>query len=88
MLAKNLLVKLPNNAPGVGGASQYPLAVHKSSDPSVPSPSTKLDVTNSLKNLKPLLYKCEENDHNKDAVHTFLQKWSDLHALHSTPNEQ
>ena len=40
-----------------------------------------------MKNLKPPTFKGEEKDRNKDAVHTFFQKWSDLHALCLTPEE-
>ena len=38
-----------------------------------------------LKNMKPPVFKGEERDCNKDAVHTFLHKWADLHLLCRTP---
>ena len=37
-----------------------------------------------LKNMKPPVFKGEECDRNKDAVHTFLHKWMDLHRLRCT----
>ena len=41
---------------------------------------------NMMKNMKPPVFKEKDQDHNKDAIQTFLQKWSDLHALHQTPD--
>ncbi|MCO5575776.1 hypothetical protein L7F22_029581 [Adiantum nelumboides] len=54
-------------------------------DPVV-SPLTSPDVPNMLKNMKPPAFKGEERECSKDAVNTFLYKWSDLHALHRTPD--
>ena len=85
-LVKNLVVHPASVAPGVGEASRPPLAVQVGGDPGISF--TTPEVSNSLKNLKPPSYKGEEKDRNKDAVHTFLQKWSDLHALRRTPDEQ
>ena len=87
-LVKNLLVNPASVAPGVGEASRPPPTVHVGGDPGVSFTSTMPEVSNSLKNLKPPSYKGEEKDRNKDAMHIFLQKWSDLHALRSTPDEQ
>ena len=59
--------------------------------PIVPTPPvdlTELFATPKpamLKNMKPLVFKGEECDCNKDAIHTFLHKWADLHRLHRTP---
>ena len=39
-----------------------------------------------MKNMKPTVFKGEDQDRNKDVVQTFLQKWSDLHALRQTPD--
>ena len=38
-----------------------------------------------LKNMKPPVFKGEERDQNKDAVHNFLHKWANLHRLRHTP---
>ncbi|MCO5609563.1 hypothetical protein L7F22_063792 [Adiantum nelumboides] len=54
-------------------------------DPVVP-PLTSPDVPNMLKNMKPPAFKGEERERSKDAVNTFLHKWSDLHALRRTPD--
>ncbi|MCO5591548.1 hypothetical protein L7F22_045534 [Adiantum nelumboides] len=54
-------------------------------DPIVP-PLTSPDVPNMLKNMKPPAFKGEERERSKDAVNTFLHKWSDFHALRRTPN--
>lgn len=43
------------------------------------------DGRHMMKNLKPPVFKGEDRDRNKDAVQTFLQKWSDLHVLRHTP---
>ena len=37
-----------------------------------------------LKNVQIPEYKGTEKDRNKDAVHTFLQKWADIHQLRAT----
>ena len=37
-----------------------------------------------MKNMKPPVFKGEDQDCNKDVVQTFLQKQSDLHVLHQT----
>ena len=37
-----------------------------------------------LRNMKPPVFKGEERDRTKDAVHTFLHKWTDLHRLQRT----
>ena len=37
-----------------------------------------------VKNMKPPVFKREELDCNKDAIHTFLHKWADLHILSHT----
>ena len=39
------------------------------------------EISNSLKNLKPPTFQGKEKDQNKDFVHTFIQKWMDLHVL-------
>ena len=39
-----------------------------------------------LKNMKPPAFKGEERERSKDAVNTFLHKWSNLHALRRTPD--
>ena len=49
-------------------------------DPAImPHPSP--EAHNMLKNMKPPAFKGEERERSKDAVNTFLHKWSDLHAL-------
>ena len=40
-----------------------------------------------FKSMKPPLFYGEEQDHNKDVMNTFLQKWRDLHQLRHTPKE-
>ena len=50
--------------------------------PSAPSATPEAAM---LKNMKPPVFKGEERDRNKDAVHTFLHKWADLHRLRRTP---
>ena len=57
-------------------------------NPPITSPVTTMEISNSLKNLKPLMFQGEEKDQNKDSVHTFIQKWTDLHVLRQTSDEQ
>ena len=54
--------------------------MHVGGDQIIPSNSTMPNVSNNLKNLKPPSYKGEDKDRNRDAVHTFLQKWIDMYA--------
>ena len=49
---------------------------------------TMPEISNSFKNLKPPTFRGEEKDWNKDSVHTFIQKWTDLHVLRRTSDEQ
>ena len=37
-----------------------------------------------LKNMKPHVFKGEERERNKNAIHTILHKWMDLHCLRHT----
>ena len=39
-----------------------------------------------LKNMKPPSFKGEEKEKIKDAINTFLHKWSDLHDIRRTPD--
>lgn len=50
------------------------------------TPPISQDVINMLKKMKPLVYRGEERDRNKDAIYTFLLKWTDLHDLQHTPD--
>ena len=57
--------------------------------PSMPSKSRNVDdfLGFQLKNVKILEFKGAEKDRNKDAVHTFIQKWMDIHDLQATPDK-
>ena len=48
------------------------------------APSATLEAA-MLKNMKPPVFKGEKHDCNKDAIHTFLHKWADMHRLRRTP---
>lgn len=43
-----------------------------------------LEVVKMLKNMKPPMFRMEKWERNIDAINTFLQEWSDLHALPGT----
>ena len=68
-------------------------AAHKTTSLGGPSPSIRVEESlvsqegqNMMKNMKPLAFKGKDQDGNKDTMQTFLQKWSDLHALRQTPD--
>ena len=77
--------KVPPRAPTLL-ASQGPLPMGKV--PSMPSTSRDGDefLKVQLKNVQTREYKGMEKDCNKDTVHTFLQKWVDIHCLGATPD--
>ncbi|MCO5548046.1 hypothetical protein L7F22_001502 [Adiantum nelumboides] len=52
--------------------------------PHLMAPSKTLKAM--AKHIKPPVFKGDDKERNKDAVNTFLHKWSDLHALRSTPD--
>ena len=70
----------PESGSGVGGGP-IPVVL----PPLVPPPPVSHVAPSTtqegamLKNMKPPMFKGEERDRNKDAVHTFLHKWTDLH---------
>ena len=73
---------------GGGDGAQHPSAGTSGVNPPITSPVTTPKISNSLKNLKPPTFQGEEKDRNKDSVHTFIQKWTDLHVLRRTSDEQ
>ena len=73
---------------GGGDGAQHPSAGTSGVNPPITSRVMMLEISNSLKNLKPSTFRGEEKDRNKDFVHTFIQKWTDLHVLRQTPDEQ
>ena len=66
---------------GRGDGTHHPSAGTSGVNPPITSPVTTPKIPNSLKNLKPPTFPREEKDQNKDFVHTFIQKWTDLHVL-------
>ena len=66
---------------GGGDGAQHLSAGTSGVNPPITSPVTTPEISNSLKNLKPPTFQGEEKDWNKDFVHTFIQKWMDLHVL-------
>ena len=66
---------------GGGDGAQHPSTRTSGVNPPITSPVTMPEISNSLKNLKPPTFRGEEKDRNKDFVHTFIQKWMDLHVL-------
>ena len=81
---------LQNTPPGLGSRASgesIPIVMPPPA-PSPPVDSVGPSATQEgamIKNLKPPVFKGEERDRNKDAVHTFLHKWADLHRLRRTP---
>ena len=75
-------------ASGGGNVAQHSSAGTSGVNPPITSPVTTLEISNSFKNLKPSTFRGEEKDWNKDSMHTFIQKWTDLHVLRQTPDEQ
>ena len=60
---------------------------HQARDtPSMPSKSRDVDDFSGLqlKNVQIPKFKGNEKDCSKDAVHTFIQKWTDIHDLRAT----
>ena len=66
---------------GGGDGAKHPCAWTSGVNPPITSPVTMPEISNSLKNLKPLTFRGEEKDQKKDSMHTFIQKWTDLHVL-------
>ena len=89
-LLKELVRSNTLGNPGVsmatGGAVEPPLLANTSRIAEAEASTLTPDVPNMLKNMKPPSFKGEEKDRNKDAVNTFLLKWTDLHILRRTPD--
>ena len=66
---------------GGGDGAQHPSVGKSGVNPPITLPVTMPEISNSLKSLKPPTFQGEEKDQNKDSVHTFIQKWTDLHVL-------
>ena len=72
------------NAPNFAGHGPS----HRGTTPSRPSSSQDVEdfLALQLKQVQFSKYKGMDKGCNKDAVHTFLQKWIDIHHLRATPD--
>ena len=87
-LFEQYMARFASTVAGSGTLGGAILVVMPPIVPTPPVDSIRLSATTEaamLKNMKPPVFKGQERDRNKDAVHTFLHKWADLHRLRRTP---